>query len=673
MRKALLFFAVAALAGITACQKEGVSEKDSLQTEESFHFTSVKPSPEELNSTKTEWTGSSVRWSAGDQIRVAYTVEGTWQGADDDKTTPKLYASTKLSEAKEIAEFDVNDNFKSTAAGKHVFYGLYPGTLVGGTDFPNAPTASVTIPAEQNPGANSFDGVADVMIGVSEEFDAKPSSKETILMSWTRLVALADLTIKNLSINDGEKLEKVTLTAQEGADLVGKHDLDIVTGALSNARGTTNEIVLKADNLTYADKSIKVWASFLPATITELTVTVETDKAYYTSSFTGISREFKRNMRNTLNIGMSSAVRTEKSLKGTAEDPYNATEILEKYASQGSGDEKIYVLGTIKSIDEVSTGYGNATYTLTDGTSDVLIYRGYFINGDRFTSEDQIAIGDEIVVYGKVSIYNEKPQLASGNNIYKFIKRAPYFTAKLSSDKIAYKGGNSITLSIGANVDWTASIDNGASFKIGDGSALATVSGNSDTDIIVVIPENVNGATYTIKLSTTSTDVFGVPAELTITQGDNSETIVKRYVKVTSGTIGGEYLIVRETDKMVYNGSLKNPDDAANYRSSENLTFNYDDWKGYAVTIESYSSGYSIKTAAGYYIGRNANSNGIDNNTSLSANYVNNISFATDGTITILGKGGRKFNYNSSSGKFRYFASSNKTEIYLYKLQEVSK
>ena len=312
MKRVFYFFAVAALACITACQREVLPETEVPENETSFTFVSKKPVLEDENPTRTEWTGETIQWSKDDQIRMAYTVAGVWQGASDENTSPKLYASDKLTEATEVAEFTVNDNFKSTATGAHIFYGLYPGTL-SASDFSSAPIAAITIPTEQTPAADSFDGAADVMIGVSEELAAKPSTGETVLMNWTRLVAHADLTIKNLTINEGEIIDNVTLTAQEDADLVGMHSLNLVTGEISNPQGATNEIVVKANNLTYADKTIKVWASMLPATLTELTVTVETDKAYYVRSFTGISREFKKNMRNTMNIGMSSAVRKEKA------------------------------------------------------------------------------------------------------------------------------------------------------------------------------------------------------------------------------------------------------------------------------------------------------------------------------------------------------------------------
>ena len=44
-------------------------------------------------------------------------------------------------------------------------------------------------------------------------------------------------------------------------------------------------------------------------------------------------------------------------------------------------------------------------------------YRGYYFDGTKFTSEDQIQVGDEVVIYGKLSTYEGRHQLAMGNMI----------------------------------------------------------------------------------------------------------------------------------------------------------------------------------------------------------------------------------------------------------------
>ena len=70
----------------------------------------------------------------------------------------------------------------------------------------------------------------------------------------------------------------------------------------------------------------------------------------------------------------------------------------------------MYVAGTITEIKEVSTQFGNATFWIgneaTRGEADLQIYRGRFLENDKFTAEDQIKVGDKVVMYGQLVDYN---------------------------------------------------------------------------------------------------------------------------------------------------------------------------------------------------------------------------------------------------------------------------
>ncbi|MBQ6437728.1 MAG: chitobiase/beta-hexosaminidase C-terminal domain-containing protein [Bacteroidales bacterium] len=296
---------------------------------------------------------------------------------------------------------------------------------------------------------------------------------------------------------------------------------------------------------------------------------------------------------------------------------------------------------------------------VTDGTKTYVVYDN--------TSSATCGAGDVITAVGTITKYQTTEELkvwaAADITVTSSAPKAITFSQPTGA---AATAGCSFTVSVG-----------GTPITSGDAVAsgtTVTLTATAGTDYEFT-SWSVSGATVADASAATTTFTMGtsavtISASFSSTNGEK----IKRYVKVTSGAIGGEYLIVRETNNLIFDGSLSNPDAANNYQTATDLSsLDYDDWKNYAVTIESYSTGYSIQTAAGKYIGRNANSNGIDNSTTLGDNYVNTIEFAANGTITILGKGGRKFNYNASSGKFRYFASGNTTEIYLYKLQEVDK
>ena len=105
---------------------------------------------------------------------------------------------------------------------------------------------------------------------------------------------------------------------------------------------------------------------------------------------------------------------------GTPEDPYNITKLADLLLSGETVEGEVYAKGIISQIDNVSIQYGNAQYWLSDDGSkkyQLEVYRGLWFGGAKFTSEDQIALGDEVVVCGKVKVYNGTPEFDANNKI----------------------------------------------------------------------------------------------------------------------------------------------------------------------------------------------------------------------------------------------------------------
>ena len=287
MKKTLLT-ALAVLA-VLGCQK-------GPQMVTGLEFTGTIPASD----TRTGWTGETLEWTAGDAISMAYTVDGSWVG-------PALYPSTPLSQGGPVAHFTVPGNFPQTQ-GVHNFFAVYP--AVSGANF-DAPDVTTVLPEIQTPTASSFDPAADLMAGVSaQEYDSFPTS--SVPLQWTRLVAHGDITLKNLALNSDEHLQNVVLLGQSDAELTGDIVIDLACPEDYATDGKPRVTVL-ADNLAVDNNgNLRFWVSIFPETLTELTVTVETDKAYYRKTFTGISKTFTQNARNILGINMADAVRTPK-------------------------------------------------------------------------------------------------------------------------------------------------------------------------------------------------------------------------------------------------------------------------------------------------------------------------------------------------------------------------
>lgn len=115
---------------------------------------------------------------------------------------------------------------------------------------------------------------------------------------------------------------------------------------------------------------------------------------------------------------------------GTAEHPYSVATALRLIDENGwtgndNVSETVYVKGIVSTgIDETDFDpekYGNATYKISDdGTtaSELEVYRGYYLGGVRFTSLDQLKVGDEVIVKGELTKFYDTYELTQGNELY---------------------------------------------------------------------------------------------------------------------------------------------------------------------------------------------------------------------------------------------------------------
>lgn len=109
--------------------------------------------------------------------------------------------------------------------------------------------------------------------------------------------------------------------------------------------------------------------------------------------------------------------------EGTLESPFDVTRALSLIASGKADATEYYISGIISQVDDVDTGqYGNATYYIsTDGKTDtqLMVYRGYYLNGDKFTAETKpmLAVGKKVVILGKLKDYNGTPEVDSRSKI----------------------------------------------------------------------------------------------------------------------------------------------------------------------------------------------------------------------------------------------------------------
>ena len=117
---------------------------------------------------------------------------------------------------------------------------------------------------------------------------------------------------------------------------------------------------------------------------------------------------------------------------GTKDAPITVAKALEyisKLEDNGTTKEDAYVTGKITKIKTAEADiskYKNIDYIISDGTNELTVFRGKNIDNTDFTAPGQINVGDEVVVFGKLTKYvnngNVTPEVAQGNYIVKLTK-----------------------------------------------------------------------------------------------------------------------------------------------------------------------------------------------------------------------------------------------------------
>lgn len=118
---------------------------------------------------------------------------------------------------------------------------------------------------------------------------------------------------------------------------------------------------------------------------------------------------------------------TDPNAPGTENNPYTvaqALEAIDALADNGYSATEVYIKGIVSGIKSIDvTKYERAQYYISDDgteTDQLLVYNGYYLGeGVAFTANDQIQVGDEVVVYGKLQKYVKNgtttPEVAQNN------------------------------------------------------------------------------------------------------------------------------------------------------------------------------------------------------------------------------------------------------------------
>lgn len=122
-------------------------------------------------------------------------------------------------------------------------------------------------------------------------------------------------------------------------------------------------------------------------------------------------------------INVKAPADPSESIVNTPETAYSVAKAIELIAAGKGLDDMVYVVGYIHKIKEVSTQYGNATFFISDDLqntqNDLTVYRAKYLENAKFTAEDQVKVGDKVIMYGKLVDYNGTKEIKDGY-VYSF-------------------------------------------------------------------------------------------------------------------------------------------------------------------------------------------------------------------------------------------------------------
>lgn len=116
---------------------------------------------------------------------------------------------------------------------------------------------------------------------------------------------------------------------------------------------------------------------------------------------------------------------------GTKDNPFDVVSAIAKCVEIGQtqSTESYYVKGIVSSIKNTSgvAQYGNIDFYISDDGQDaketrLLVFQCLYLNGEKFTAEDQVKVGDKVVVYGPLVNYRGNTPETGGKGSTRIVK-----------------------------------------------------------------------------------------------------------------------------------------------------------------------------------------------------------------------------------------------------------
>lgn len=672
-----------AIAALSSCSKE--IDNPSNEASKGIQFAITASSVD----TKTSIDGFKTSWVANDQLNITHAIAGSTAYITD--------GSFSISEAN-LATNKFNGTLKSNLeeGSSYDWYALYPFTE---KDYTFIGHSKGAIQNGNNSTAHLC-GTLCPLYGVAKNVN----SSEPVSFDMQHLAAVVEITVTNET--DADLTVKNITFASSDEDIVGSYIIDF-----------------KGDNVTYAASGEKYVSKVATLNVTNGDAIAKNGSAkFYIPIKPHIAEAGSKIVINVNGYEKEIPLTKDVTFKaGTVKKigfKYDTKSTLYKIEFNNKSGNTSQITTTTKASTFVITGAeyleaqpfsnpSNAYYggdksnglplrigkSSASGSITMALSKNGQINANKIIiSAKQFSKGKAFGI-GVNDSAKQKPG-EDYTDLEFTLDGSPLTSIKLDSDGYIYV--QSITY-LSAPVDnttpslsvdqtskvWAADATNAFVVKVavnsegGDWTVTpetlpwATIAVDKTAGTITITPnganetETANEATLTI----THASDASLKAEVSLKQNGKGGA-ASYFVKVTETPTdwSGTYLIVYETDKVAFDGSLSTLDAINNTVAvtiSENKIEATDALMKSVFIIDGKDG--SLKSASGYYVGHTGKKNTLS--TDKTTAYKNSFDFnAETKVITIkCNNFNLKFNASKDQKRFRYFSSGQK-DIQLYKL-----
>lgn len=497
--------------------------------------------------------------------------------------------------------------------------------------------------------------------------------------TWTG--SASSVEIQNTSTSGHWRVQSVSVTVESGSATAATTSVTINSSGITNtdifagtAAGRLTATV-KDDADTAIEGATVTWTSSKENVATidaDGTVTLVAEgTTTLTASYAGVEDVYKSSSA-TYELTVTN---NDPDKPGSENNPYTVAQALANTPASGT-TANVYVKGIVSGFySSTITGDGsNYRYYISDDgttTNQMMVYKGKGLNNVAFANDDDLLIGDEVVIKGGLTTYGSTKEIAANNYIVSLNRN----TSKVAMPTFSPAAG---TYSEVQNVEITTATDGATIYYTTDGTDPdATSTTRTEYTAAIPVAQTMTIKAIAVKEGMTDSEIATAEYIIKIITVNPKNINSNYFVKVTDAADledGDAILIVNEEYKKAMGADRGNNREAVQFELKGNAIMPESGVQKLVLTSAGdakwmFCVGTSV--ADGFLTSGTSTGNNLKETTKPDDNANAMIAITEDGNAAIIfqGTGSKKtVRYNSANGSNLFSCyGSGQQDVQIYK------